>query len=55
MLGDTILETHGAFIGGRQILDVALIANELLKDYRMLDKKGLVFKIDFEKAYDNVE
>ena len=38
----------------RQILDVVLIVNEVVEDYRRGDKMGLVFKIDFEKAYDNV-
>ena len=55
VLIDTILDAQGAFLAGRQILDVALIANELVEDYRALGKKRVVFKIDFEKAYDNVE
>lgn len=32
-----------------------LIANELVEDYRVNRKRGAVFKIDFEKTYDNVE
>ena len=38
----------------RQILDVVLVANEVVEDYKRRKQKGLVFKIDFEKAYDNV-
>ena len=37
-----------------EVLDVVLIANEVVEDYRRGNKAGLVFKIDFEKAYDNV-
>ena len=54
-MAKTISEAQGVFIVGRQMLDVALVANEVVEDYRMLGKKGLVFKIDFEKANDNVE
>ena len=55
VLGDTISESQGAFVSGRQILDVALIANEVVEDYRSSRKSGFIFKIDFEKAYDHVE
>ena len=55
VLEDTIAETQGAFVAGRQILDVVLVANELVEEYRKKGKSGFVFKIDFEKAYDYVE
>lgn len=32
----------------RQILDVVLVANEVVKDAKKSNKSGLVFKIDFE-------
>ncbi|RVW63731.1 LINE-1 retrotransposable element ORF2 protein [Vitis vinifera] len=38
-----------------KILDVVLIANELVDEKRRSRKEGLVFKIDFEKAYDHVD
>ena len=38
----------------RQILDVVLVANEAVEEYRAKRKQGLVFKVDFEKAYDHV-
>ena len=41
-------------MAGRQILDVVLVANEVIEDYTRRNKEGMVFKIDFEKAYDNV-
>ena len=49
VLGDTILENQSAFVVGRQILDDALIANEVVDEIR-----SLVFKLDFEKAYHRV-
>ena len=40
---------------GRQILDLALVANELVEDYKTRGMEGVVFKIDFEKIYDLVD
>ena len=51
---ETIHSTQGAFVQGRQILDAVLIANEIVDVKRQSGKKGVVFKIDFEKAYDHV-
>ena len=55
VLPDTIGESQGAFIEGRQILDNVLVANEAVEDYRKNGRSGVVFKIDFQKAYDFVE
>ena len=55
VLGDTISESQGAFVSRRQILDVALIANEVVEEYRSSRKSRVLFKIDFEKVYDHVE
>ncbi|RVW48551.1 Zinc finger protein BRUTUS [Vitis vinifera] len=38
---------------GIQILDAVLIANEIVDERRRSGEKGVVFKIDFEKAYDH--
>ena len=54
VFGETISKSQGAFVVGRQSLDVALVANEIIEDYRRCKNEGLVVKIDFEKAYDNV-
>lgn len=43
-----------AFVKDRQILDVVLIAYEAVEEYQSTKKRGLVFKVDFEKAYDHV-
>ena len=55
VLQDTIYLTQGAFIQGRQILNVVLIANEVVDEKRRSREEGVVFKIDFEKAYDLVD
>ena len=55
VLAETIAKTQDAFVGGRLILDVVLVANEIVEEYRKCGKSGVVFKINFEKAYDYVE
>ena len=35
-------------------MDVVLVANEAIENYKRSNKKGLVVKIDLKKAYDNV-
>lgn len=54
VLGETISRSRRAFVKDRQILDVVLVANEAVEEYRSKKKERLVFKVDFEKAYDNV-
>ncbi|GAU10487.1 hypothetical protein TSUD_420760, partial [Trifolium subterraneum] len=47
--------TQSAYIKGRQILDGVLIANEIVDDAKRSKKELLMFKVDFEKAYDSVD
>ncbi|GAU41975.1 hypothetical protein TSUD_306810 [Trifolium subterraneum] len=44
-----------SLVGYRQILDGILIANEVVDDAKKRKKEMLMFKVDFEKAYDSVE
>ena len=55
VLDSTISKNQGAFVSNQQILDVALVASEVVEDLRATGRRGVVFKIDFEKAYDHVE
>lgn len=49
-----ISENQSSFIKGRQILDGILIVDEIVEETKLLKKKGVMFKVDFEKAYDSV-
>ncbi|CAN0871761.1 LINE-1 retrotransposable element ORF2 protein [Linum grandiflorum] len=53
-LESVISPSQCAFIGGRQILDAALIANEVIDARKRSGRAGLVFKLDLQKAYDHV-
>lgn len=54
VLSDTISSAQGALMKEKQILDAVLISNEALEKYSVKRKRGLVFKVDFEKIYDHV-
>lgn len=51
-----ISDTQSTFITGRQILNVILVANKIVVDEERRRKKEVViFKVDFEKAFDCVD
>ncbi|CAL5415136.1 unnamed protein product [Camellia sinensis] len=54
VLPKIISEVQTAFLSGRHIIDGVLIANEVVDWWKRSKKKGLILKLDFEKAYDSV-
>lgn len=54
VLPKIISEVQFAFIGGRHIFDGVMIANEAVDWWKKHKKKGLILKLDFEKAFDSV-
>nr|GEY76005.1 RNA-directed DNA polymerase, eukaryota, reverse transcriptase zinc-binding domain protein [Tanacetum cinerariifolium] len=55
VLGDLVNEVQSAFVADRQILDGPFILNELAQWSKLKKKQTMVFKVDFEKAYDSVK
>jgi len=47
-------ERKSAFIDGRYLLHSVVIANEVVEEARRCKKNCLIFKVDYEKAYDSV-
>nr|GEV81091.1 RNA-directed DNA polymerase, eukaryota [Tanacetum cinerariifolium] len=54
VLDDIVNEVQLAFIADRQILDGSFILNEVIQWGKVKKKQALIFKVDFEKAYDSV-
>ncbi|WJX67068.1 hypothetical protein P8452_51564 [Trifolium repens] len=55
VVGSVVSEVQSAFVKERQILDGILVANEVMDDARKNQKELVLFKVDFEKAYDLVD
>lgn len=54
VIDKVIGEAQNAFLSGRYILDGVLITNEAIEFIDKKNRKCMVFKVDFEKAYDCV-
>ncbi|GJZ58750.1 putative RNA-directed DNA polymerase, eukaryota, reverse transcriptase zinc-binding domain protein [Tanacetum coccineum] len=54
VIDSIISHEQSAFVSGRQILDGPLILSEVIDWYKKRKKKLLLFKVDFEKAFDSL-
>ena len=52
--GRLVNKAQNAFVGGRQILNASLIANEVIDSVLRKKERGVLFKLDIEKAYDHI-
>lgn len=55
VIGSVISDSQSRFIKGRQILDGILVANEVVDEARKCKNELILFKVDFEKAYDFID
>ncbi|GKD54879.1 RNA-directed DNA polymerase, eukaryota, reverse transcriptase zinc-binding domain protein [Tanacetum coccineum] len=54
VLGDIVNEVQSTFVANRQILDGPFILNELIQWCNSKKKQTMIFKVNFEKAFDSV-
>ncbi|GJY77215.1 RNA-directed DNA polymerase, eukaryota [Tanacetum coccineum] len=54
VIGDIVSQEQSAFIKGRQIMDGPLILNEVISWCKARKEQLLMFKVDFQKAFDSV-
>ena len=50
-----ISKAQNTFVDGRQILDAALVANEVIDSIVKSNEGVVICKLDIEKAYDHVD
>ena len=54
VIGKVVSPDQNVFVMGKQILDVSLIANKVIDSWQKRKEKGLICKLDIEKAYDSI-
>ena len=54
VMGKLVNKAQNAFVGGRQILDGPLIANEIIDSMLKKKEKWVLCKLDIEKAYGHI-
>lgn len=55
VVGEVISPVQSTFIKGRYIMEEVLILREALNNIRVKKQSELIFKVQFEKAYDKVK
>jgi hypothetical protein len=56
IVAETIINpTQSAFMSGRHILEGVVVLHETIHELHRKKMDGVIFKIDFEKAYDKVK
>jgi hypothetical protein len=55
VIDSVISNTQLAFVKGRQLVEGVVVVNEVVDFAKKSGKECLIFKVDFEKAYDSVE
>jgi Reverse transcriptase (RNA-dependent DNA polymerase) len=54
ILSEIIRESQSVFLKGRYILDCVVTAHEVLHQVHLDKEEGLLFKMDFQKAFDYI-
>lgn len=54
VLGKVIGESQHAFLDGRQIMDIVLVANEVVDELVSNKREGIMCKLFMKKAYDHI-
>ena len=54
-VGKVVSKAQNAFVEGRQILDVVLVANEVINLILKSNEGVVMYKLDIEKVYDHVD
>lgn len=54
VMNKLISETQSAFLKGRQIMDSVVVLNEVVDEANREAKSCIMFKADFERAYNTV-
>nr|GEU42774.1 ribonuclease H-like domain-containing protein [Tanacetum cinerariifolium] len=54
IMGDIVSDVQSAFVANHQILDGPFMLNELFQWRKKKKKQTMLFKVDFENAYDSV-
>ncbi|GAU43110.1 hypothetical protein TSUD_373050 [Trifolium subterraneum] len=55
VIDSVIAPNQSAFIKGRNLVDGVLVVNEVVELAKKAKKECIIFKVDFEKAYDSVD